>query len=400
MKYFFLYLTILALISSCARKTIQSPIEALKKVDFNEKMVDELGLPNFKEALTKHIAFLETLDARKSTFNFADQSYSKDEYIRGLKFLVSIIEQNSDPTKVENLVKTYFDFYAVYGDEDYSEVLLTSYFEPVINGSLTPTEKFSTPLYFQPQDLVEVDLSQFDDRFNSNSKLLIGRLTEEKSIRGMPKVVPFYNRKEIDVDKKLKNRSLEICYVDPIDAFFLQIQGSGTINLENGETLRVGFISQNGHKYESIGKFLTNVIPLDEINAIKIEAYLKTLKKSELNAILNKNPSYVFFRFLDTEPITSLGNEVFSGRTIATDTKFFPKGALAFLTFDNPSTNPPVPESRFVFDQDTGGAIKGPGRVDLFWGKGDQAKLIAGLFKSKAYLYYLAPKKELLSAMN
>jgi membrane-bound lytic murein transglycosylase A len=139
-----------------------------------------------------------------------------------------------------------------------------------------------------------------------------------------------------------------------------------------------------------------------------IDGYLRQLPEKEMRKILNKNPSYVFFRRLEGKPITSLGTEVVDGRTIATDQSFFPKGALAYMEFSKPvfegeaSTEPSRWErtSRFVLDQDTGGAINGPYRVDLYWGSGKEAGQHAGVMKNRGRLYYLVPKDEFLKELS
>jgi membrane-bound lytic murein transglycosylase A len=274
---------------------------------------------------------------------------------------------------------------------------LTSYFEPEIVGDLHRTDAFSAPLLKRPRDLIEIATSRFDERLADVGSLR-GRLWNDPQ-RGRPVLVPYYSRAEIQ-NGALKGKDLELCWVDPIDAFVLQIQGSGTIFLPGDRRLRVGYADQNGHPYHAIGKFLTEAIPLEKMSLFSIESHLKALPIPDAHAVMNKNPSYVFFDTLDGSPKTSLGNSVFPGRTIATDSRYFPKGALAFLQFKKPvfespeATEPNRWESvsRFVFDQDTGGAIRGGGRADLFWGSGVEAKRYAGYIKDPATLFYLVPK--------
>lgn len=153
--------------------------------------------------------------------------------------------------------------------------------------------------------------------------------------------------------------------------------------------------------YEPIGKFLKDYIPLNQMSLQTIEKFLRGLPKNRLQNYLNKNPSYVFFKTSEDHAITDLGVPATEGRTIATDKRFFPKGALALLSFSKPtfeSSEEIAPTSfqsvtRFVLDQDIGGVITGGGRVDLFWGQGDQSKRFAGVIKQVGKLYYLAPKR-------
>ncbi|MEZ4873580.1 MAG: MltA domain-containing protein [Bdellovibrionales bacterium] len=291
------------------------------------------------------------------------------------------------------------------------KVFITSYFEPVLEGRLTKTSKYSQPLYGRPKDMTLVDLGEFSrllpqlepikDKVleqKSSGAVVRGRLVERSG--ALPKVVPYYDREQID-DKNLLNSDVAevLAYVDPIDAFFLQIQGSGVVVLPNGKRIRVGYDSQNGHPYVAIGKYLFDVIPRENMSLQAIEEHLRSLPPEQAQAILNKNPSYVFFRKLDSRGITYFGTEVQSGRTIATDYRYFPKGALCLLNFDIPIFESPkddvprdwLPVSRLVFDQDTGGAIRGPGRVDLFWGEGEEAKQAAGVMKQPGRLVYLLP---------
>src|SRR5690606_20192400 len=152
--------------------------------------------------------------------------------------------------------------------------------------------------------------------------------------------------------------------------------------------------------YEPVGKFLRDRLAPEDLNLHGIEAYLRSLPPKELQDYLNRNPSYVFFQKLDRSALTYLGIPATDGRTIATDRRYFPKGALAFLSFDKPRFDPPdslrvaeegEPVSRFVLDQDIGGAITGGGRVDLFWGRGPEAKKFAGVMKTTGRLLYLVP---------
>jgi membrane-bound lytic murein transglycosylase A len=148
-----------------------------------------------------------------------------------------------------------------------------------------------------------------------------------------------------------------------------------------------------------LGKGLQKLHPDEDINLANIEAYLLSLDPPNRQRVLNKNPSYVFFKEIKTPPMTTLGIPVTPGRILATDLEFFPKGALAYLTFPGPPFESEKNYSRLVIDADTGGAVKGGGHADLFWGTGEVAKKYAGAMKSRARLYYLAPKKDFLATL-
>lgn len=325
----------------------------------------------------------------KDPMTFGDRKIPKAQYILALE---EILLHESDWL---NWINLNFDFFEVYGKDDWSEVMSTGYYEPRVKGSRVETEVFSQPLFTTPNDMITVNLRKFSNKFSRDEKLgtLKGRI-ENKSL------VPYYDRKEIDEDKKLKDQSTILAWVDPVDSFFIQIQGSGVVEFDSTDSMRVGYDGQNGHAYVPIGRTLTHVIPMEQMSMQQIKLHLKTLSKIDQQKIMNRNPSYVFFRKLDTNAITYAGMEVQEGRTIATDLHLFPKGALAFMDIEEPVFNSSVdvvPSSwerkpRLVFDQDTGGAIKGGGRVDLFMGHGDIAAQKAGVMKQKGQLFYLVPK--------
>ncbi len=389
--------------SCSSREVLKDRGGALRPTTFSQTFSDDLEIGPLVEAMEKQVALFEGSPAYPHPLVFGSRIYAPTEYARGLRAFMQVAKTKPRHEALAWL-KRWFDVYEVYGTKDWSEVFLTSYFEPVLEGSRVRTARFSSPLLLRPPDLVDVDLEKFGNRFQSIRQMR-GRI--EKDADGRMRLVPFPDRKEIETEKALKKQKLEIAWVDPIDGFLLQIQGSGTVILEGGKELRLGYDGQNGHPYESIGKFV-GAIPLSELNLITLEAHLRSLSSNDLHKILNQNPSYVFFRHLDGKPLTYIRSEVVAGRTIATDTRYFPKGALAYLSFPKPQFKGPYLQapagwertSRLVLDQDTGGAIRGGGRVDLFWGRGPEAKLNASVVKHPAQLYYLAPKQELLARLS
>ena len=353
---------------------------------------DDLNLKDLASGITTQRSALSRNP--HSAMQFGPVSITHGKYVQALDRLSSeLISSRSNSEKLE-YIRNNFLFYEIYGAQDWGQILLTGYFEPLIRGSLRPTSALSQPLYRRPDDLVTIPLGAFSPRFKEESALK-GRLAKGR-------VVPYYSREDIDGKHTLKGRGLEICWVDPIDAFFLQIQGSGTIELKDGSQFFVTYAEKNGHKYEAIGKFLKERIAPAAITMQSIVALLKTMPESERSELLFRNPSYVFFNRSPQRAITSLGIPATSGRTIAADPKFAPKGALAFITFNKPvfdteAAPSDLPQSsievgRFVLDQDSGGAITGTGRIDLFWGRGDDAKRYAGVLQSPARIWYLVPK--------
>lgn len=409
----FIFLALLLLASGCARLPIKTVQESMRKTVAPALLEDDLGLSSLREGIRTNAEFLRKKGRLDDIMVFGPRSVRQEDYIKALEMLLADTDGMTDVREFAGVLKAEFDFYEVYGKKEWGEVFITSYYTPVIEGSTIPTPRFPQPLYGVPPDLVWVNLNSFARRFpemmpwqglpneqKTKPGILRGRLCPCPEKGCVPEVAPYYSRKEIDEERRLADQGLEFAWLDPIDCFFLQIQGAGVVNLDNGMRLRVGYASQNGHPYVAIGKFMYDVIPPQKMSMQAIRRHLKTMAPDELQEMLNKNPSYVFFRTLPGDPVTYLGTEVVDGRTIATDTRFFPKGALAYLEFEKPefpdeeAEEPTgwVKTSRFVLDQDTGGAIRGPDRVDLYWGEGRIAEQHAGVMKNQGRLYYLVPK--------
>ncbi len=370
---------ILLFLVHCARSPLKNADQALKLVTKKITLKDDQNLDLLKTAIEQSALALEK---NAGVLKFGSMTISKEVYAAQLKNLLKVPND-----QLVSEIQNHFDFYEVYGERRLGEVFVTSYFEPVLEASVKPSKRLSQALYQAPKDLISIDSKSFHERFSyfdDQFKLsfLKGRLLQPEM-----RLVPFYNRKEIDQDLNLKNQNLEIGYVDPVDAFTVQIQGSGTLIFQNQKKIRIGYANQNGYPYVAIGKFLLDRIPLEKMTLQTIEAALHDMTNQERQAIMNKNPSYVFFKIMDGDPKTFFGIPAVEGRTIATDQRYFPKGALAFLDF--PANEIP---SRLVIDADTGGAIKGAGRVDLFAGRGVESKKFAGQIKNRGRLYYLVPK--------
>jgi membrane-bound lytic murein transglycosylase A len=264
--------------------------------------------------------------------------------------------------------------------------LITGYYEPLLMGARERSEKFATPLYGRPDDLLVVDLAAVIPELKG--KRVRGRLDGNK-------VVPFYSRAETRGAKSLEGH--EIVWVESaLDAFLLEVQGSGRVQLTTGETIRLQYDDQNGHPYRSIGKYLVDqgVMPLEQVNMPAIRAWL-TANPQRLREVLDSNPSVVFFREQPLDdaaigPKGALGVPLTAGRSIAIDPKFGTLGAPVFLATTAPGTG--LPLRRLTVAQDTGGAIAGPVRADLFFGFGAAAGEQAGLMKHDGQMWLLWPK--------
>ena len=286
---------------------------------------------------------------------------------------------------VQSYFKQYFSVYKTTNIDGTDNGLITGYYEPLLKGSRTKSSKYAYPLYQQPTDLITVELDSIYPELKY--KRVRGRLVGSK-------LVPYYNRAEIELETSpIKGR--ELLFVDDIiDAFFLQIQGSGLVQLENGEQVHVGYADQNGQTYNSIGRLL---IERGELTAAS--ASMQGIKNwarnnlSKLRELLNNNPSYVFFRELPAGlpgPLGALGVPILSERSVAVDPKFIPLGAPVFLSTTEPNSTKPL--KRMMMAQDTGGAIKGGVRADFFWGAGFEAGAKAGAMKQAGKIWVLLPK--------
>lgn len=389
-----LLLVVTIVTSGCGRAKVVVPENAFREADTAAISVnDDLGFSGLAEAINQQHSVL--IKSGETPMRFGEVEISRREYADALQKLAVILRAPRSDQEKRDYIKENFRFMEWYGGKDWGEILLTSYFEPIIEGSRSPTQKFSQPLYAKPSDLVVVDLKKFSERFKDENALR-GRVHDGH-------VTPYFSRHEIDSENALKGKKLELCWVDPTDAFFLQIQGSGTVRLQSGEELFITYAEKNGLKYEPIGKFLKERIAPLPVTMQRIEKITRAMSPSERAALFSQNPSYVFFTVSKRRAITSLGIPATPGRTIAADSKYAPKGALALVTFNKPDggqtedattgTLPTQRVSRLVVHQDSGGAITGTDHVDLFWGRGDEAKKIAGVLQDQARIVFLVPKK-------
>mgnify|MGYP005818433057 CR=1 FL=1 len=271
---------------------------------------------------------------------------------------------------------------AANGDE--AEGLFTGYYEPELRGSRTRQGSYTVPLMKRPPDLVTVDLGAFRD--NLKGERIAGRLVDG-ALR------PYPDRTAIETGA-LDGRGLELLWVDdPIAAFFLHIQGSGRVVLPDGGAVRVGYAAQNGHRYFAVGRDLIErgAVAKEDMSLQAIRDWMRA-NPGEAPALMRRNPSYVFFRELSGEgPIGAQGAPLTPGRSLAVDPRFVPYGVPVWLDADHP-LEADAPIRRLLVAQDTGGAIRGPVRGDLFWGAGAKAEAAAGRMKSRGGYYLLLPK--------
>jgi len=285
-----------------------------------------------------------------------------------------------------------FDVYRVRFEGSPGQSLVTGYYEPVLDGRLAPDPRFCYALYGLPPDLITIDLSTFDSARFSGERL-IGRLSGNR-------VIPYYTRSEIEGQRVLDPFGNQLAWLqDVVDVFFLHVQGSGIIRLPGNRDQRIGYAGANGRPYRSIGKYLREKgLLTGEITLQSIRTYLRA-NPDRVQEVLWHNESYVFFRWVDEGPLGSINVPLTAGRSVAMDSRIHPAGAVLYLESQQPQfdTRGNVlrwePLCRWVVNQDTGGAIKGFGRVDLFCGSGEAAERIAGRLQHPGKVYFLLTKE-------
>lgn len=299
----------------------------------------------------------------------------------------------SDPVVVRRFIESNFIPHQLRNPDGSLSGIVTGYYEPLLRGSRTRGGVYQTPLHRPPSDLLSIDLAGLYPELKNLR--LRGRVAGNK-------VVPYYSRAELERQNLLAGS--ELLWVDnPVEAFFLQVQGSGRVLLDDTmEVVRVAYADQNGHPYRSIGRYLVDLgeLTLEQASMQGIKAWVNA-HPSRLQELLNANPSYVFFReekLVDPGkgPKGALGVPLTARRSIAVDPQFIPLGAPVFLATTQPNQSSPL--RRLMLAQDTGGAIRNPVRADFFWGFGPEAGELAGKMKQPGQMWVLLPPSLALSA--
>jgi membrane-bound lytic murein transglycosylase A len=338
-------------------------------------LTDDLNRLGLAEAVEDHAFYLEhgaKLGGLIDGVGLGEQRVSRAQYAAALRRFAKVVRSAASDRELARAVEAEFELREVMLDQPFK---VTAYYEPIVPGSRVRQGAFTQPLYRAPPELVP------------------GR--------------PFHTRHEIDSEHVLEGRGLEICWVDPIVAFVLQTEGSGTIVLDDGTHLPLDHDGTNNLPHVSVSKKLADVLPKEHLSMHAIEVYLRSLPEPEMRALLEQNPRYGFFKprpppgtARSSGPATSMGLRAHAGRTIAIDPRVVPMGALVFLQSEQPrfetaDAHEPAswrPLGRFVLAQDTGGGILGA-RVDLYWGEGPEAERNAGVMKQPGRLFYLVPKE-------
>ena len=297
----------------------------------------------------------------------------------------SAVAQN-DAQAARRFFESSFSAYAVVSPEGSDTGLITGYYEPIIAGSRTRSPAYPYPIYGVPDDLVDVDLASVYPELKGMR--LRGRVTGRK-------LVPYYSRAQIDAGTSDIPAPVIAWAADPLELFFLQIQGSGQVRLDDGTMLRIGYANQNGYPYSSIGRYLVanGALTIEQASMQGIKDWAAA-HPQELQQTLDRNASYVFFRELPAAggPTGALGVPLSAGYSIAVDRRYVPLGAPVYLATTLPLSADPL--ERLTVAQDTGGAIRGAVRADFFWGSGNEAGALAGRMRQQGRMWVLWPRGE------
>jgi len=317
----------------------------------------------------------------KDNLDLSLEVFKKDcQRAKRYKNLKEVCEASQNTTSGKEFFTSNFTPYQLISEFKDETGLITGYYEPLLFGSLTKSENYPYPIYKTPSNLLTIDLSSIYPELKRYR--LRGKVVGNK-------VVPYSSREELEENEK---EHLEpICYVDnKIDLFFLQIQGSGKVKLEDGTLLNIGYSQQNGRAYYAVGRKLIEegYIKKEDISLQTIKAWLEK-NPQRIDEILNLNDSYVFFRNSSKSATGSLGVELVANRNLAVDRGYIPLGFPVFINTTDPVTNKKI--DQLMVAADTGGAIKGEIRADFFFGYGKEAEKKAGKMKQKGKLYILIP---------
>ncbi len=354
-------------------KTVLPQSQPLSSVTSHIDFADDLDIESLDLAIERSISYYDGLGGDK-VCRLADRRISVSRLKESLLEFRRVLKDSDSPEEIKKRISRDFDIYRAAGQDGYGSVLFTGYYVPQLAGSRIRTQKYKYPIYKAPPELIA------GNGYRST---------------------PYFSRKEIDVKGALRGKNLEIAWVaDPVELFFLHIQGSGKIKFEDDTILTVSTLLTNGRPYRSVPAYLLKkgIIRSRDASNHNVKRFLKEKDEDTLFEILSYNERYIFFKSVE-KPTGALGKPVTAGRTIATDPEMFPPGALAFIRLSKPvldrqgnPTGKKISFSRFVLNQDKGAAIKGPGRVDLFCGFGEAAEPIASNLKERGELYFLIKK--------
>jgi membrane-bound lytic murein transglycosylase A len=330
-------------------------------------------------AVRESLAYYRRLPPERAIV-FGRDRYTAADMQRAMATLLAAVDRARDGDALLAELRARFVAYRAAPARD---VLFTGYFVPSLVASGTPSERFRYPVLGRPHDLVTVARETIPDPATCGTEI-VGRVRDGR-------LVPYPAR--ADIERGAVPDAPVLAWVaDPLELFVLQIQGSGVLAFADGARHTIGFAGSNGRPYVSIGKLLLERGALTP-GAASMPDIRRWIDEhpDERRQVLEANPRYVFFRYLDGPPLGSIGVPVTAGRSIATDPSVYPEGAPAVVRIAGAAPDPPL--ERLVLNQDAGAAIRGPGRVDVFFGDGAEAEAAAGRMRAHGELYFLAPRQ-------
>jgi len=343
--------------------------------DFTLACIDLYGL---EESIDRSLNYLKKPSSKQF---FPMCGISHERVVKSLETFKGYLQSDIPESELNQLIRSNFDVYMSVGYDKRGTVLYTGYYTPILDGSMEKMEGYLYPLYKKPKDLVKGAFGE-----------ILGRQTADGRIE------PYPSRFIIEATNMLRGQEL-IWLKDAFEAYVAQVQGSAKVRLPDGEIVTVGYAANNGHAYQSIATELVRdgKITSDQLSLPTMMDYFNK-NPQDVDVYISRNPRYVFFRREEGEPRGSLNEPVTPMRTIATDKSIFPRGSLTYVMATLPKIRNEVVVqdvySGFALDQDTGGAIRAPGRCDFYMGVGEEAGKLAGRTRKEGKLYYLFIKEE------
>jgi membrane-bound lytic murein transglycosylase A len=351
------------------------------------KWTDDRNFDDLSISIDQSISYYKRLPKRYR-FTYNHLKYSPQEMITSMMIFKNLIENTGKADLAQTIDKQFHVFESRNNDQ---QAFFTAYYEPVLAGCVQRSSQYPVPLYEMPPDLTRIHLGGFHSRYKG--EWITGR------VKGKT-FVPYESRDEIVYQNALESRAEVIAFVkNHVELFFLQIQGSGKVCFEKDNTcIRVNYAGQNGHPYRAVGRLLKDDIPKEKMSLQAIKEYLYD-HPDEIRRILKYNPSYTFFRIVSKGPLGNIEVPLTAWRSIAMDHKLIPKGGLVFYQttipeYENSIIKSWLPVQCFALVQDTGGAIRGHGRADIFLGGGEDAEKLAGPMQQTGRILLLVARKE------
>lgn len=338
------------------------------------------NLTHMRDAVENSLSYLSKPSSKQF---FPSGDITHDRAVASLRALGRLLDSGLYGKELQTAILSRFEFYQSVGCDDKGTVLFTGYYTPIFDGSLTPSDKYRYPLYKQPADLVK------------NEK---GDILGQKLANGS--LAPYPARAQIDSSGMLKGS--EIAWMaDPFEVYIAHVQGSAKLRQPDGKIVTLGYAANNGHEYQGISAKMMQdgLFPPEGLSLKAMIDYFKANPQA-VSKYTNINPRYVFFRLDEGNPRGCLNEEVIPFRSIATDKSIYPRACIAFLKTELPrpvgSQIRKTPYTGFAFDQDAGGAIRAPGRCDVYMGVGEKAGQMAGQVYEEGKLFYLFVKPEMM----